>query len=148
MAIYDSATKSYRKTMRYHAIAFFGIVALATLFLPIQNWISLGRYQHYGIVIFIFGLGYVVQIAYAWTLLSKWTKISYLATGLFFTSVGLVFYANPWLDYKVAVQTEEKDRFRGFLVCFYVTFSLAIVGIWVKWLHEQSYYKNGKNNFS
>lgn len=104
----------------------------------------MGRYQHYAIAIFTFSLGYLLQIPLAWRQLSFWAKLSYGMTGVFFASVATVFWFNPWLDWKVAVQTEDKEQFRRTLMVSYLLFSLLVGVIWIKWFNEENKLKRRK----
>lgn len=120
------------RTTRYRFIILFAIFAIVALNTHIQQWVSIGRYQHYGIGIIIFGIGYLLESLFSWKKLTKWTRISYFATSGFFISVGVVFFNNPWLDAKVAVQTEHHDRLRTILIGFYLVYSVVLTLIWVK----------------
>lgn len=126
----------WQRTSRYRFIILFAALAVVALTTHLQQWMTLGRYQHYGIGIVIFGIGYLVETLLSFKKLTKWTKISYIATSGFFISVGIVFYNNPWLDAKVAVQTEYHDRMRAILISFYLLYSLVLTAIWVKLAYE------------
>jgi len=138
--------KLWRATSRHLLVLTFALAALLVIFTPIQHFIALGRYQHYGISIFLFGAGYLAQSVWSRKRLKKWARIAYTATGLFFTSVGLVFFNNPWLDFRVAIQTEEHDRIRGVLIISYLALSVLLGLIWIKWiLSENQPAKKGKD---
>src|SRR5690606_22734862 len=101
--------KLWQASSRHIMVLLFAALALWVLQTPLQRFISLGRYQHYGIAISVFGLGYLAQTIFSWRRLKAWGIAAYTSTGIFFSSVGLVFYLNPWLDYKIAVQTPEDE---------------------------------------
>ncbi|HEY9784131.1 MAG TPA: hypothetical protein V6D17_01930 [Candidatus Obscuribacterales bacterium] len=128
----------FLKTKRYHLVVLSAVLALLSLGTPIQQFVSIGRYQHYAIAIGLFSLGYIAQALYSWKEIGRWARISYFATGFFFMSVSVIFYLNPWLDYKVAVPTEEHDRFRNLLVAVYLVLSLALTCVWLKLAHEDN----------
>lgn len=133
-----SISKLWKKTSKYRCILLMSCVALVSLRVPLQNYISLGRYQHLGIAIFLFGMGYVIQLIWSWKTFSRWARISNAATGAFFCSVGMVFYSNSWLDTRIAVQTPEREVCRYALVVAYVFFGFVIAAIWLKWIHEDT----------
>lgn len=123
-------------------VLLFAALALWVLQTPLQRFISLGRYQHYGIAISVFGLGYLAQTIFSWRRLKAWGIAAYTSTGIFFSSVGLVFYLNPWLDYKIAVQTPEDERTRSILILSYLIFSAMLAFIWIRWVLSENNPRN------
>lgn len=134
----DSPPKLGKAPSHNGLVAIFAITALATLLIPLQHYVTLGRYQHYGLAIAIFGLGYVLQSIWSWKRLSKWARLSYLITGIFCVFVGDTFYANPWLDVRMSMRTQRQELFHYALIVLYLIGSLAIVATWVKWIREES----------
>lgn len=136
--------KTWHDSSRYRLVIVAALLAFVIVkCIRIQDYMPLGRYQHWGIGIFVFGCGYLLQTLWSWRVLGVWARISYIATGLFFTSVGTVFYQNPWLDYKVAIQTAQNEELRGYLVIGYLLFSVVIAVIWARWIYEESKAKKG-----
>lgn len=133
-----SLNKLIIKTQRYHLIVLFAILALLSLIYQPQHSISISRYQHYAIAIALLSAGYTGQALLNWQAVSTWTRFCYLATGAFFASVAIIFFFNPWLDYKVAVQTEERHNLRSIWIYSYMCLSLALSGIWLKLAHEET----------
>lgn len=133
-----SLKELFNKTRRYHLLVPLAAAAAVTLMVQVQHLVSLGRYQHYALAIGLFALGYLLQAVYSWRDTPTWTRVSYIATGSFFMSVAIIFYQNPWLDFKVAVQTEDRERFRSLLVCIYLSLSFVLAAIWFKMIHEDS----------
>ena len=117
-------------------ILIFAVLGLAFFFTPIQHYISIGRTQHHGIAIGIFGLGFWVETLLSRKRLSRWGKRAYLSAGLFFTSVGIVFYKNPWIYSNVSIDTEENLQFRGFLLFVYLIAVAIVTVIWIKYTTE------------
>ncbi len=115
-----------------------GIAGLFVLFTPIQLHIPMGRFQHYGLAIACFGLGFLMQVLFSWKALGKWGRTSYMTSFAFFALVGLAFYLNPWLDYRVSIQTQENEATKGILIICYLFCSLAVVGSWIKWILEEN----------
>lgn len=101
------------------------------LMVPLQHYISMGRYQHYGISIFLFGLGYALHCVWTWRNQPMWPRICYTFTAVFFCSVGLLFYGNPWLDWKTAVQTEEKALARTVFMGIYLFLGFLLLLVWL-----------------
>lgn len=115
----------------------FSAIATGAYLTPLQKYFTMGRYQHYGITISIFGLGYLLQTIWSWRTFTKWARISYLSTGLFFSTVGMTFYTNPWLDSRMSMQTADKELWKNIFIAVYVLITLAIVSIWLKWIKEE-----------
>lgn len=101
------------------------------LLIPLQRFVSLGRYQHYGLAVFVFGLGYILHCIWTWRGEKFWPRLCYILTGAFFCSVGLLFYANPWMDWKNSAQTEEKQLLRFALSGVYLALGFALIIIWL-----------------
>jgi len=130
--------KTYMSLARHFIVLAGGLVGLGLLFVPLQKYMPLGRFQHYGIAIGCFGIGYFLQTLFSWKKLNKWARISYITSFSFFVLVGLAFYLNPWLDYRVSIQTAENESTKGILIICYLFCSLAVVGSWVKWILEEN----------
>lgn len=104
--------------------------------IPLQLHMPLGRYQHYGLSIFVLGLGYILQIVWSWKNLKRWARLGYIATGLYLTSVGIVLYANPWLDSRVAIMTEEKEDWKVIIGWIYTFLAMPLAFIYMGWIKE------------
>lgn len=122
---------------RYGAILAFLLLATATVETPIQKWISIGRYQHWGIGLFLVGLGFFVQTIAGWNHLPRWERISHIASGLYICSIGVIFYANPWLDYSMAIQTQSTESLRMVLLCSVAFLSFLVLLVLLKAMHEE-----------
>ena len=107
------------------------ILAAVTVMVPLQHYMALGRYQHYGMGLFLFGLGYTLHAIWTWKIQPFWNRVCYSYTGLFFCSVGLLFFANPWLDWKTAVQTEERAMIRAVFLGIYLVLGLLLLLVWL-----------------
>ncbi len=105
--------------------------AIAILMIPLQHYITLGRYQHYGMAVFVFGLGYIMHCIWTWRHETFWTRLSYALTGAFCSSLGLLFYANPWMDLKSSVQTEEKELLRWALSGVWLLLGFMLTIVWL-----------------
>jgi len=127
----------WHKAQRYCMIGLFSAIATGAYLTPLQKFFTMGRYQHYVITISIFGLGYLLQTIWSWRTFTKWARISYLSTGLFFSTVGMTFYTNPWLDSRMSMQTADKELWKNIFIAVYVLITLAIVSIWLKWIKEE-----------
>ncbi len=131
---------------KYGFILAMAIIALIALKTPLQHYISLTRYQHVGIAIFVFGMGYVMQSIWSWRTYSKWAKMSNLATGAFFTSVGMFFYKNTWLEEYATEVTPVRYLGRLILLFVYLLLALFVSLFWLKWAHEDNKLKDAEKN--
>jgi hypothetical protein len=118
------------------------IIAAIALKMPLQHYISLTRYQHVGIAIFLFGMGYTMQSIWSWRVYSKWAKMANLATSAFFCSVGLYFYRNTWLEEYATEATPTRYLGRLILMFIYLLLALVVSIFWVKWAHEDNKLKD------
>ena len=107
------------------------VMAPLCLSIPFQHYMTLGRYQHYGMAIFLFGMGYVMHSVWTWKQSLPATRFSNCYAALFFVSIGLIFYACPWLDPVMAVMTDEQTVFRMYLIRGYVMGALGLMLVWV-----------------
>jgi hypothetical protein len=123
----------------------FCLVAIVIYFIPLQHYLSLGRYQHYGLAIFIWGWGYIVQAIWAWKLCGNWSRGSYILAGLYLTSLGITLYANPWLEPRVALQTDVQMVWRFYISLFFILLSIPTTIVWLMGLAEELH-ENGKRH--
>jgi hypothetical protein len=63
--------------------------------------------------------------------------MAYLSTGLFSLTVGLTFFYNPWLDSKMAPQTQATDQRRPILMSLYLLLSFYVGSIYARWIREE-----------
>jgi hypothetical protein len=130
--------KLWRKTSRHRMVIFFSVMAAAVYCVPLQKYITMGRYQHYGLAIGLFGLGYLLQTIWSWNVFTHWARMAYLSTSLFSLTVGLTFFYNPWLDTKMALQTRANEQMRPVLMALYLLFSLYVGAIYARWIKEEN----------
>ena len=128
----------WHRTRRYHIIIFWAMLALGVLYTPLQHSFTLGRYQHWGLSITCLGIGYMLQVIWSWRDYTKWARISYLSTACYFLFVGFTFYANPWLDARMSLQTEEQMGRRSLMLVAYFVMSLALSAVWMKWIRAEA----------
>jgi hypothetical protein len=130
-----------------HNAAIFGSTLIAAMIIltPLQRHIALSRPQHYGLAISVLGAGYLLQAALSWSKFSKWERVCYLTTGIFFESVGLVFMQNSWLDSKSTMPTEEQEQMRGSLIACYLTFGFVMCLAWLRLIYENLTANSKKN---
>jgi len=135
--------KLWGRISKYGFILAMTLIAMAAYKAPLQQFISLSRYQHVGIAIFLFGMGYVMQTIWSWRVYSKWARISNIVTSAYFCSVGLFFYTNTWLENYV-VPTPRNMLVRYGLVFIYLFLALIVSGFWLKWAHEDNKLKDAE----
>jgi len=112
-------------------LAGFTLLAGGILCVPLQHFMPLGRYQHYGIAIFVFGLGYLIQGIINWPGIKILAKCSYAVTTVFFCSIGFLFMTNPWLDMRMCPTGDEQAMLRYSILSGYGTAGLFVVFLWL-----------------
>jgi hypothetical protein len=112
-------------------LAGFTILAGGILCVPLQHYMPLGRYQHYGIAIFVFGLGYLVQGIINWPGIQTLAKCGYMLTTVFFCSIGFLFMTNPWLDLRMCTTGDEQTMLRYNILSGYGVAGLFVVSLWL-----------------
>lgn len=139
--------QSLKNQLKHHHFIVAGLLAGGLLMsVPLQLYMPLGRVQHYGLSLFILGLGYILQVVWSWSHLKLWPRLGYAITGLYLTSIGIIFYANPWLDTRVAIMTEEKESLKSLIGWLYSIFSLPLVYVYVRWMREDSLQDKSKGD--
>jgi hypothetical protein len=71
-------------------------------------------------------------------------QFSYFATGLFFASVAVVFYQNPWLVDRAAIAGEDKLQMRTAMLLSYMTVSIMLGIVWLKVAYDEAMEKRNK----
>ena len=123
--------------VKHHFIVLLAVAAAGlVLATPLQLRFTLGRYQHYGLAVFVLGLGYVIQAVWSWRSLRLWARTGFLATGLYLGGIGMVMYANPWLDARVAIMTTSKVSMRAFIGYTFTILGVPLGLIYLEWLLE------------
>lgn len=138
----DNSSNSNNRTWW---ILIFAAIGLIVIFTPVQHYITIGRAQHHGIAIAIFGLGFWAETIFSLRKLSKWAVRSYISAGVLFISVGIVFFKNTWLYSNVAIQTEANIEAKGFLITVYLILAGMVTACWVKWIIEEHRGKSDSN---
>src|ERR1700722_437726 len=73
---------NWLKSEKYRIIFLSMLCAAAIALLPLQKYMTLSRFQKYGMAIFAFGFGYLIQLAVSWRKLQKWARASSGATAV------------------------------------------------------------------
>lgn len=109
------------------------VLAFVAHWVPLQKFITLARYQHLAIALYIWAAGFFVQTAVSWRKLRLPGRMALGLAGIYVGGLAAVLYANPWLDNTMSLQTTDQDAFRFELSVFWL-FAGVIVGIvWVWW---------------
>lgn len=113
------------------------LAGLALFRIPLQHHFTLARFQHYGICLGVWSLGFIFQVIWSWKGLSKLGRASLISTGIYLGAFAFIFYYSPWLDTRMAVQTDEQDMLR----ITYATVGAVLGGftvlVWLIWLFER-----------
>jgi len=120
-----------RATRSVIFLAAFALLAACVLGVPLQHYMPLGRFQHYGIGIFVFGLGYLVQAIANWPAIPNLARAGYLATTVFFCSIGILFMTNPWLDLRMYTTGDEQTALRYYILSAYGVAGLFVMSLWL-----------------
>lgn len=112
-------------------------LAIIIFICPIQHYLSIGRYQHYGLAVFVWGMGYLLQTIWSWRKRRWWSRLSYLFGGTYLASLGMIFYANPWLDPKFAVQTSDQLILQFWMSRLYLVLLLPLLLVWLMGFIEE-----------
>ncbi|MBI4532355.1 MAG: hypothetical protein HY711_00285 [Candidatus Melainabacteria bacterium] len=113
------------------------LVAIAMMATPIQLYIPMARLQHYGLAIFVVGLGYIIQVIWSWTRLGLWSRLGHLFSGVYFNAAAVTLYANPWLDPKITLRTENQEHWRDLIVIAFLFSTLVLVVFSILWVREE-----------
>lgn len=120
-----------------------GLVAIAVILIPVQHYLAVARYQHYGAGLCVFAFGYLLQACVSWHNLKKWAKVSYLTTGFFFFALGVVLIYNPWLDGRVSPRTEAHESLRKVIQGFYLFSGLVVTAAWFRLIYDDMLVDSG-----
>jgi hypothetical protein len=118
------------RTQRYPFSTVSLFITVIVLYLPIQSWMPFARSQHYGLGLFIWGMGYVLDTIWSWRRMTNWTRFAFAGTGLYCTSLGLFCYANPWLDTRFAVQSDFQEALAKKVFTLYVCLGIPLTISW------------------
>lgn len=126
---------NFKSTELICLIGFF--LACLLLMIPLQKFISLSRFQHYGLACFIFGSSYFFQGLVSWHSIKKWGRRSYLISAIFFVSVAVFFLTSPWLDSRISLQTEEQKLFTRVMTGNFCLVAILVVYVWWRFYQER-----------
>ncbi len=115
----------------------FFVLAAAILATPIQLHFPISRIQHFGLASFTAGLGYIVQTVWSWKTLRLWARLIQCYFGIWFGTVGLVLYGNPWLEPEMAIRTESQEELRSLVVRSIGFLAMPIPFLGLMWIREE-----------
>lgn len=104
---------------------------------PLQLYISLSRYQHYGLAVFAWGFCYVWHFIWYYKVTLPWARLCFLFTGIYLASAGFLFYLNPWLDVSADLITSQMRHVRLILGITYLALALPIFFTWYMSYQEE-----------
>jgi hypothetical protein len=124
------------------ALAMF-LLALCVYKFPLQHYVTMARFQHYGICLYIWALGFVLQTVWSWKYLTARGRACLISTAFYVGVFAIIFYQSPWLDIRMAVQTEENEMMRMMYaaLCAFLGFIVCI--FWLAWVLERNATQKG-----
>lgn len=99
---------------------------------PLQHYMILSRMAHYGMSVFVFGIGYMVQMIVQWKKSKPLARFAYGLTCFYYCSAALVLIANPWMDPKSGAPTDDELIFRSHFILGYFALGLAMTLLWLR----------------
>ena len=118
------------RAIRYPFSTVSLFITVIVLYLPIQSWIPFARAQHYGLGLFIWGMGYVLDTIWSWRKMTNLMRFTFASTGLYCTTLGLFCYSNPWLDSRFAVQSDYQEDLAKQVFTLYVYLGIPLTISW------------------
>ncbi|MBY0358638.1 MAG: hypothetical protein K2W82_11600 [Candidatus Obscuribacterales bacterium] len=109
------------------------IFAIVLLFIPLQHSMTLSRFQHYSISLFVWSAGFLIQSVLSWRVLDKWGRLCLLSTGLYSLFLSGALYSNPWLDPRIQIQTSEQEALRQLHFAGWTTVGVILAVFWTIW---------------
>lgn len=127
-----------RRQLRNQEISLAALLAAFALrMFPLQHHVTMARFQHYGLCLYVWSLGFFLQVIWSWRSLTIRGRASLLATGFYIGLFGIIFYQSPWLDVRMAVQTEEEDYLRIFYILLCAFLGFVVFVLWLAWILER-----------
>lgn len=117
---------------------------IAVLLTPLQRHMTLSRFQHYSLGIFVIALGCLLQAVVSWRQLSWWGRLALLSVAVYLSSFGSVCYMNPWLDWSFDLQTSLQGEMRQHFSAFFFLAGLPVGFFWYRWALDR-FLKNQAN---
>ena len=113
------------------------LAAVALLKFPLQHHIALSRFQHYGLCLYVWALGFILQTVLSWRSLTARGRVCLLITGFYLSTFAYIFYQSPWLDWRMSVQTEEQDFLRVVYTLLCALLGFIVFVFWLAWVLER-----------
>jgi ABC-type dipeptide/oligopeptide/nickel transport system permease component len=110
----------------------FASLAAVIIFTPLQHYMTLSRMAHYGTAVFVFGIGYLVQMIVQWKKSKPIGRFAYGLTSFYYCSAALVLIANPWMDPRSGAPTDDELDFRKHFIMGYFALGLAMTLLWLR----------------
>jgi Ca2+/Na+ antiporter len=136
--------EQWAKTSRHRFVLLFAMLAAGVYLTPLQKYMTLSRFQHWGMAIGLLGVGYLLQSIWSWNTFSRWARIAHLSSAFFWLVVGFTFYSNPWLDTRMSAGTHDTEISRSTLMIIYLVLFLYLGIVYAKWAREEDKVKLNK----
>lgn len=112
-------------------------LAIGLLFFPLQHYMTLARFQHYGICLAVWAAGFFLQTLVSWRRLGAWGRGYLGVSTLYMALFAGVLYTNPWLDPRVQLETDVQGSLRGEFATVMFVFTVILSGTWLMWDREE-----------
>lgn len=131
--------KALGRQIRHHEMVLItGLIALSILLFPLQKHIPLSRFEHYGMSIYVWALGFIAQVAVSWRILSPLGRASYISAAIYLGTFGATIYNNPWLDRHISLQTyAQEEMIDGFFLVA-IGSGILVSLLWFVWFIQEA----------
>lgn len=119
------------------------IIALVVFKIPLQHYVTMARFQHYGICLYIWALGFALQTVWSWRYLTIRGRACLISTAFYVGVFAIIFYQSPWLDVRMAVQTEENEMMRMVYAALCAFLGFIVCVFWLAWVLERNSQQKG-----
>lgn len=134
----SSLIRLLRANLRHQLVVVISFVfAVGLFFFPLQHYMTLARFQHYGICLAVWAVGFLLQTLVSWRRLGPWGRAYLGVSTLYMALFAGVLYTNPWLDPRVQLETNIQGSLRHEFACVFLVLGIILSGTWKMWDTEE-----------
>lgn len=128
-----------RKHIRHHELVVGAfILAIAVALFPLQHYMTLSRFQHYGLALGVWAFGFFVQMVVSWRRMGFFGHAYLGVASIYLAMFAHVIYTNPWLDPKVTLETTTQASSRHDLASLFIGLGMVLMCIYFGWTLEEA----------